>query len=55
LISITTDDDQDTALGRKAKIFVNQLAIENKLDAIRSAAPAYQLSEELKVRAAQSW
>src|ERR1700722_983127 len=54
LISITTEDDQDTTLGRKAKIFVNQLAIENKLDAIRSAAPAYQLSEELKVRAAQN-
>jgi hypothetical protein len=41
---------QDTALGRQAKLFVCVLALGNKLDNIRSAAPPYQLSEELKVR-----
>jgi len=46
---LTGYDDQDMALGQKAKLFVSQLTLENKLDAIRSAAPAYQISEELKV------
>jgi hypothetical protein len=40
---------QDTALGRQAKLFACALALESKLDAIRSAAPPYQLSDELKV------
>jgi hypothetical protein len=48
-ISHTDKIFQDTALGRTAKVFVNLLVLENKLDTIRSAAPAYQLSEELKV------
>jgi len=38
----------DTALGRQVKLFVCVLALENKLDTIRSAAPPYKLSEELK-------
>jgi hypothetical protein len=33
---------QDTALGHQAKLFVHMLALENKLDTIRSAAPLYQ-------------
>lgn len=41
---------QDTALGRQAKLFVCMLSVENKIDTFRSAAPPYQLSEELKVR-----
>ena len=36
-------------LGRQAKLFVGMLSLENKVDAFRSAAPPYQLSEELKV------
>jgi len=40
---------QDTALGRQAKLFVCILSLENKVDAFRSAAPPYQLSDELKV------
>lgn len=34
---------------RDATIYTALLALENKLDSIRSAAPEYQLSEELKV------
>jgi hypothetical protein len=41
---------QDTALGRQAKLFACVLALENKVETIRSAAPPYQLSDELKVR-----
>lgn len=40
---------QDAALGRQAKLFTRVLALESKLDTIRSAAPPYQLSDELKV------
>jgi len=40
---------QDTALGRQAKLFICVLSLENKVDAFRSAAPPFQLSEELKV------
>ena len=40
---------QDTALGRQAKLFACILSLENKVDAFRSAAPPYQLSDELKV------
>jgi len=40
---------QDTALGRQAKLFICVLSLENKVDAFRSASPAFQLSEELKV------
>jgi len=40
---------QDTALGRQAKLFACVLSLENKVDAFRSAAPPYQLSDELKV------
>lgn len=35
--------------GRQAKLFISILSIENKVDAFRSAAPPYQVSEELKV------
>jgi hypothetical protein len=45
---------QDMALGHQAKLFVHVLALENKLNTIRSAVPPYQLSEELKVRKAIS-
>lgn len=38
----------DTALGRQAKLFICVLSLENKVDAFRSASPAFQLSEELK-------
>lgn len=38
----------DTALGRQTKLFVSVLSLENKVDAFRSAAPPYQLSDELK-------
>ncbi|PPQ93830.1 hypothetical protein CVT25_013539 [Psilocybe cyanescens] len=38
----------DTALGRQAKLFTCILSLENKVDAFRSAAPPYQLSEDLK-------
>ena len=41
---------QDTALGPQAKLFVCVLSVENKIDAFRSAAPPYQVSDELKVR-----
>ena len=41
--------DQDTALGRQAKLFACILALENKVNTFRSAAPPYQLSDELKV------
>ncbi|KDR65174.1 hypothetical protein GALMADRAFT_44440, partial [Galerina marginata CBS 339.88] len=37
-----------TALGRQAKLFVCLLSVENKVDAFRSAAPPYQVSDELK-------
>lgn len=40
---------QDTALGRQAKLFICLLLIENKIESFRSAAPPYQLSDELKV------
>jgi len=40
---------QETALGRQAKLFVCLLSVENKIDAFRSAAPPYQVSDELKV------
>ncbi|KAF8952144.1 hypothetical protein BDZ97DRAFT_1880774 [Flammula alnicola] len=39
---------RDTALGRQAKLFVCVLSVENKIDAFRSAAPPYQVSDELK-------
>jgi hypothetical protein len=41
----------DAALGRQAKLFTRAsvLALENNLDTIRSAAPPYQLFDELKV------
>ncbi|KJA24006.1 hypothetical protein HYPSUDRAFT_136689, partial [Hypholoma sublateritium FD-334 SS-4] len=35
-------------LGRQARIFVCLLSIENKMEAFQSAAPPYQVSEELK-------
>ncbi|KJA16691.1 hypothetical protein HYPSUDRAFT_144977, partial [Hypholoma sublateritium FD-334 SS-4] len=35
-------------LGRQAKLFVCVLSVENKIDAFRSAAPPYQVSDELK-------
>jgi len=38
----------DTVLGRQAKLFACILALENKVDTFRSAAPPYQLSDELK-------
>lgn len=41
--------DQDTALGRQAKLFTCILSLENKIDTFRSAVPPYQLSDELKV------
>jgi hypothetical protein len=40
---------QDTPLGRQAKLFASIMSIDNKIDAFQSAAPPYQLSEELKV------
>ena len=40
---------QDTAPGRQAKLFITILSLENKVDALRSAAPPYQVSEELRV------
>ena len=40
---------QDSAPGRQAKLFITILSLENKIDAFRSAAPPYQVSEELKV------
>jgi hypothetical protein len=40
---------QDTPLGRQAKLFACLLSVETKVDAFRSAAPPFQLSEELKV------
>jgi len=40
---------QDTAPGRQAKLFITILSLESKVDAFRSAAPPYQVSEELKV------
>jgi len=40
---------QDTAPGRQAKLFITILSLENKVDAFQSAAPPYQVSEELKV------
>ena len=40
---------QDNALGQQAKLFACVLSLENKVDAFRSAAPPYQLSNELKV------
>ncbi|KJA24848.1 hypothetical protein HYPSUDRAFT_135656, partial [Hypholoma sublateritium FD-334 SS-4] len=39
-------------LGRQAKLYVCLLAIENKVDAFKSATPPYQVSEELKVNIA---
>ncbi|CAA7263726.1 unnamed protein product [Cyclocybe aegerita] len=38
----------DTVLGRQAKLFACILSLENKIDTFRSAAPPYQLSDELK-------
>jgi hypothetical protein len=38
----------DTALGRQAKLFTCIMSLENKVDAFRSVAPPYQLSDELK-------
>ena len=46
---VVSKHGQDTPLGRQAKLFACILALENKLDTIRSAAPPYQLSDELKV------
>jgi hypothetical protein len=40
---------QDTAPGRQAKLFITILSLESKVDVLRSAAPPYQVSEELKV------
>jgi hypothetical protein len=40
---------QDTAPGRQAKLFITILSLENKVDAFRSAATPYQVSEDLKV------
>lgn len=40
---------QDTTLGRQAKLFACILSLENKVDAFQSAAPPYQVSDELKV------
>jgi len=40
---------QDTVPGRQAKLFITILSLENKVDAFRSAAPPYQVSEELRV------
>lgn len=40
---------QDSALGRQARLFTCLLSVENKVDAFKSAAPPYQVSEELKV------
>ena len=37
------------ALGRQTKLFVCLLSAENKIDAFRSTAPPYQVSEALKV------
>jgi hypothetical protein len=42
---------KDTALGRQAKLLACVFVLENKLDTIWSAAPPYQLSEELPVKA----
>lgn len=39
---------QDTTLGRQAKLFVSLLSVENKIDVFRSAAPPYQVTDELK-------
>lgn len=36
-------------MGRQAKLFVALLSVENKIDTFRSAAPPFQVSEELKV------
>ncbi|KJA16143.1 hypothetical protein HYPSUDRAFT_148190, partial [Hypholoma sublateritium FD-334 SS-4] len=35
-------------LGRQAKLFVTLLSVENKIDTYRSAAPPFQVSEDLK-------
>jgi hypothetical protein len=37
------------ALGHQAKLFVCLLGVENKIDTFRSAAPPYQVLDELKV------
>jgi hypothetical protein len=49
LLCLCLNIGQDTALGRQAKLFASILSLENKVDAFRSAAPPYQLSDELKV------
>ncbi|PPQ73479.1 hypothetical protein CVT25_000159 [Psilocybe cyanescens] len=38
----------DTVPGQQAKIFITILLLENKVDTFQSAAPPYQVSEELK-------
>ena len=49
ILGLCLNIDQDTALGWQAKLFASILALENKVDTFRSAAPPYQLSDELKV------
>jgi len=49
LLGLCLNIDQDTVLGQQAKLFSCILALENKVDTFQSAAPPYQLSNELKV------
>lgn len=45
----TLKSSQESAAGRQARLYIAILSIENKIDTFRSAAPPYQVSEELKV------
>ena len=49
LLCLWLNIGQDTALGRQAKLLACIMSLDNKVDAFRSAAPPYQLSDELKV------
>ena len=49
LLCLWLNIGQDTVLGRQAKLFACILSLENKVDAFKSAAPPFQLSDELKV------
>jgi hypothetical protein len=49
LLCLWLNIGQDSALGRQAKLLACILSLDNKVEAFRSAAPPYQLSDELKV------
>ncbi|KAF8880365.1 hypothetical protein CPB84DRAFT_1687624 [Gymnopilus junonius] len=40
--------DQDSVLGQQAKLFIQLIVVENKLDTLQLAAPPYMPSEDLK-------